>query len=152
MIISNTAESRERTESRLEALLVIPVAEVLREEIAGLVKTPETGLELSEMTPEIASPHGETAVLSIVLRRCSDVFMPPSNFESDDPASSVNGRNAFGLWCGDIEIPLPSETFGSRRKLGVSGSDDFLVWVISSPSRSDGVLACWRSSDWAQLG
>ena len=102
------------TESRLEVLLVIPVVEVLREELVGLVKTRETGLELSDMAPEIPSPHGDRAVLSIVLRRRSDVFMSHSHLDSDDPASSVNGRNEFGLTCGDIEILLPSTSFGSR--------------------------------------
>ena len=93
---------------------MIPVVEVLREEIVGLVKTWETGLELSDMAPAIPSPHGDTAVLSIVLRRCSDVFMSPSHFESDDPASSANGRNVFGLTCGDIELLLPLTSFVSR--------------------------------------
>ena len=101
-------------ESRFETLLVNPVVEVLREEIVGLVKIRETGLELSDMTPEIPSPHGDTAVLSTLLRCRSDVFMSPSHFESDDPASSVNGRIVFGLTCVDEEIPLPLISFVSR--------------------------------------
>ena len=127
---------------------MIPVVEVRREEIVGLGKTRETGLELSDMGPEIPSPHGDTA---LVRRRRSDVFMSPSHFESDDPASSVNGRNVFGLSCGDIEILLPSTSFVSRWKLSVSVSGDLLVWVISSPNISDGVLGCWRPSVWSQL-
>ena len=93
---------------------MIPVVEVLREEIVGLGKTRETGLELSDMAPVIPSPHGDTAALSIVLRRRSNVFMSPSHFESDDSASSVNGRNVFGLTCDDIETLLLSTSFVSR--------------------------------------
>ena len=93
---------------------MVPVVEVLREESVGLVKTRETGLELSDMAPEIPSPHGDAAVVPTVLRRRSDVFMSPSHCESDDPASSVNGRNVFGLTCGDIETLLPSTSFVSR--------------------------------------
>ena len=90
-----------------------PVVEVLREEIVGLVKTREPGLEVSDMALEIPSPHGDPAVLSTVLGGRSDVFMSHPNFESDELGSSVSGRNVFGLTCGDIEALLPSTSFGS---------------------------------------
>ena len=48
-------------------LLVSPVMDVLREEIVGLVKTREAGLEPSDMVLEIPSPCGDIDALSNVL-------------------------------------------------------------------------------------
>ena len=95
-------------------LLVSAVVEVLGEECVGGVKPRDTGLEPSEIAPKIPSPFGDIATSSTVFLRRSNGFMSPIGSNSDDPVRSVNGRNVFGLTCGDVNNPFPSIPLVSR--------------------------------------
>lgn len=123
--------------------MVISVAEVLREEIVGLVKTREAALEPSEKALENPSPVGDTATSLVVFRRCCSGFSASSESSSDRSSCSVKvGLSVFGLSCGDAVIPLPSLPSDSNSKLNMSVSEVFLLYLFSSPRRSAGVFAC----------
>ena len=131
--------------------MVTSVAEVLREEIVGLVKTREAALEPSDQALKSSSLVGDTATSLVVFRRWCSGFSVSSESNSETSSCSVNvGRSVFGLIVGDAVIPLSTLPSEFNSKWNMSESEVFLWYSI--PRSSAGVFACGRLFAWVQLG